>query len=80
MKPLLAALGFSALLASPVLAVEEGTMDLQDFLRNYTDATPQTFEMIDTEGTGVLTRRELEAAVERGLIDEVAPMPPRDDS
>ena len=79
MKKLLAALGFAALLGSPAMAFGESGMNLQDFLRNYTDATPETFDMIDTDNTGVVTEQQLEAAVERGLIDEVAPMPPSDD-
>ncbi len=47
-----------------------GPWTMEEFMMEFPEVTPEEFEQIDQDGTGMITEEELEAAIEAGIVDD----------
>ncbi len=52
----------------------EGPWTMEEFMMEFPEVTPEEFEQIDQDGTGMITEEELEAAIEAGIVEDPEPM------
>jgi len=76
MKKLAIATCALALMAFPVMAEEttehQFPLTMTEFMVAYPDATPEEFDLIDTDGDGEVSEEEYNAARDSGLIGDGA--------